>query len=877
MRIDLPEPYFESNFSSDHSHSDWEDTQEEPTTAEDMQSLVGVSISRTQTRLKSPTTPAAQKAAALVNHGGDAFFDSNPPAEHAQRSHRQTPPERPNFQVEDSGLNASPINTTLPTPWTSGPKLFEQHPAQDREQEARKPRQRANTGTMGTLADLNIKRFISSFAMPSIPKPPNLRDVQMPALSFLMGGNVETPTPGVDHRHKRANSDTSQISQHWPRRLDSLLPLKANDLHILGQVRKSSLQKGSSQPGAILPNAKIDNGVRQPSLKRAASDQSLILRRPTSMTSSLGDDSRWEHVQKQVNSRAKAISDTLQDTSIRLPSLPSLPNVNLGILRGKPDFLRNRAASDTARPLNRLETKDKDLAITSLIPLGNQRQVRQESLHSEKAVDSNADSVIKSQKSLQPNLDKALESLTGDIVILGGYRGSILRSAKPPHRQLWVPVKVGLNIRRVNLEVGLDPEDEERMEETIIPSGMLSHIGPIDMGRRLLKRLRSCTNAQEGRLRVHDYGYDWRLSPHLLSRRLVQYLKQLPANCTARRDDERGAIVIAHSLGGLITRHAVNQCPELFAGVIYAGVPQHCVNILGPLRNGDEVLLSSKVLTAQVNFTLRTSFLLLPADGRCFIDKVTKEEYAVDFFDPGEWKRYALSPCIAASLPPSITPERKGLLSFVTDNMPSFNLIDRKSVADSKESTQDRESTRTGPKGPIVPAMADINPSLDSQSFSSGPSDAPRSTIPLPKAENYLIRTLADTVRFKAELKFIPQYAEWNIYPPLSVLYGTSVPTVSRARVSCRDAIKCVDAYDDLAFASGDGVCLARAAMLPEGYKCVTDGKVKTERGHVGLLGDLEAVGKCLLSVLAGRRSGTGLGPLHCGITDGRKHGHACT
>ena len=47
---------------------------------------------------------------------------------------------------------------------------------------------------------------------------------------------------------------------------------------------------------------------------------------------------------------------------------------------------------------------------------------------------------------------------------MGGYRGSILRSADPPHRQLWAPIKVGFNMRKVNMEVGLRPEDEENME-----------------------------------------------------------------------------------------------------------------------------------------------------------------------------------------------------------------------------------------------------------------------------------------------------------------------------------------------------------------------------------------------------------------------------
>jgi hypothetical protein len=227
--------------------------------------------------------------------------------------------------------------------------------------------------------------------------------------------------------------------------------------------------------------------------------------------------------------------------------------------------------------------------------------------------------------STHPQFKRALEQLEGDVVILGGYRGSILRSADPPHRQVWVPVKVGLNLRKVDLQVGFEEDGDVRAVDRIIPGGMLAHIGPVDIARRLFKRLRACNNAQTGKLRIHDYGYDWRLDPACLSKQLVSFLETLPCNKTEQRKERRGAIVLAHSLGGLITRHTINQRPELFRGIVYAGVPTTCVNILGPMRNGDEVLLSNRVLTAQVNFSIRTSFALLPLDGRCFFDKKTRE------------------------------------------------------------------------------------------------------------------------------------------------------------------------------------------------------------------------------------------------------------
>jgi pimeloyl-ACP methyl ester carboxylesterase len=469
-----------------------------------------------------------------------------------------------------------------------------------------------------------------------------------------------------------------------------------------------------------------------------------------------------------------------------------------------------------------------------------------------------------------PILEEAMRELMGDVVILGGYRGSILRSAKPPHRQLWVPMKVGLNLRKVDLEVGLDPEDEERMEETIIPSGVLSHVGPVDVCRRLMKRLRKSENALRGDLRVHDYGYDWRLSPELLSRRLIAFLESLPCNQqSSPGEPRRGATVIAHSLGGLITRHAVNERPDLFAGVVYAGVPQHCVNILGPLRNGDDVLLSSRVLTAQVNFTFRTSFALLPEDGHCFIDKQSKKEFRIDFFDPKTWEEHRLSPCIGPALPiPSSQPQLNNL------GLKDIPLIGKRFSMplpqDSDDSLSD-ETHNPQPHNPGAyaayaaekvhnPADGIVGPMSQPRGSAGTSKAATTSTIPRAKAMEYLTRTLFETKRFKQNLAFRPSHHAENRYPPAAVLYGKTVPTVYGARVVSPDCMKQVDAYDDLAFAAGDGVCLASAAMLPPGYRIIKGGLVKTDRGHVGLLGDLEAVGECLRAIGRGRREGVGLG-----------------
>lgn len=542
--------------------------------------------------------------------------------------------------------------------------------------------------------------------------------------------------------------------------------------------------------------------------------------------SSFGDDQRFTHVREQVNSRFKAIVDSFEPPSFKMPSIPS----NLGLLS----------------PLKKTEFTTDEIT-----------------------------------RSPRDPLDSALEALTGDLVIMGGYRGSILRSAEPPHRQLWVPIKVGLNVRKVNLEVGLDPEDEERMEESIVPSGMLKNIGPVDISRRLFKRIRECENYRTGRLRVHDYGYDWRLSPHLLSRKLVSFLKTLPSN---QGNSPSGAFVIAHSLGGVITRHAVNQAPELFSGVVYAGAPQRCINILGPLRNGDAVLLNEKVLTAHVNFTLRTTFVFLPEDGFCFIDKVTNEEYPVDFYNPDDWVKYRLCPSVGGpALPPFV--KRPGPLGSLRSFPDSLSLGSRSRSGSDASAPPQRKLVKERVLAPQMDASSATPTGLNGEqeqqvhSHHHQPS-APRRTAsppkrigsdadPYPRAPTtaaqqrnlaYLTRTLAETKRFRAELQHNPQHQAAGAYPPIAVIYGKGTPTCLGARVAAREAIPCADVYDHLAFGSGDGVVLARWAMPPNGYEIVRGGRISTDKGHISILGDFQAVGRAVMSVLRGREKGIGLG-----------------
>ncbi|KAI4865295.1 hypothetical protein F4820DRAFT_304128 [Hypoxylon rubiginosum] len=812
---------------------------------DDAQSIIQPSLSPVATRLTLPKTPAAEKAAALERIPGGGLFSvsegtvtpepetlpssamgqSSDPANQTTTAKVRTRPGR-GFSLSQLSPSQSPTYR-FPSPWQSGPKqmVVQGEPASRPAlssvfgQSSQSSHRRSSSGGADTL-----KRIRE--ALPSMPS--------ISLQSFFFGPS-SAKSVGPSAKQPALTSDGTNESKQYASFLAEAPPLGTRST-----VPTTNPHSLVARPMRTTDGSTLSLPPTRPrAIRRSTSDESMLYH-SLSRVSSLGDDDRWNGIREQKNSRLKAITDSWDRPTFKLPQLPNLPNIIPTPLKRNSLLGLDQSESSLTVPTR----------ASTLFEFGTST-TRDENLS---------------------DLDRALELLTGDIVVMGGYRGSVLRSTKT-NRQVWVPVKVGLNIRKVNLEVGLDPEDEERMEESIYASGMLKNIGPVDISKRLFKRLRECENARTGKLRVWDYGYDWRLSPHILSRKLIAFLEQLPSNQGQGLPEERGAMVIAHSLGGLITRHAVNERPELFSGVIYAGTPQRCINILGPFRNGDAVLFNEKVLTAQVNFSLRTTFIFLPEDGFCFINKNTGEEYPVDFYDPQEWVKYCWSPCIETVSPAYKTRSGGALSSLreLSERLPA-PLRSRGNSAASESRSPTRNTIAEAARkvevandrtlAPQMGTMAGDSSSAASQEQRREQQQHLDSDAGAARTRNlaYLTRTLAETRRFRAETQHRPAHTRANAYPPLAVIYGKEVPTVWGAHVASRERIACADAYDDLVFRSGDGVVLAREAMLPPGYALARDGRVSTDRGHITMLGDLDAVGRALLAVGRGRRKGIGLG-----------------
>ncbi|KAI5962905.1 hypothetical protein KGF57_001345 [Candida theae] len=545
---------------------------------------------------------------------------------------------------------------------------------------------------------------------------------------------------------------------------------------------------------------------------------------------------------------------------------------------------------------------------------------------------------IKNKKDL-PDYESIYDRIDGNIVIMGGYRGSILRDTKT-HKRVWIPLKAGFNLRKIDLLLGPNKEDEWNAEEKMYPDGILSHVGPIDVCRKLIKKLDANPNVN-----IHEFGYDWRLSGDYVSHKLEEFLTKI------HQETGKPTLVIAHSMGGLMVHGAVQRNPKLFRSVVYVGSPSECLNILGPIRFGDSVLLSDKILTFETNFMMRSSFIFLPLSGETFYDKKTKEKYKIDFFDPDNWVEYNLNPLVSKQR--KIEAESKGkklneqhrsrtfsIASSIgltrspsppssiisSSTFPSINQISSKfskmyrstslkkfkrgsdSATDesspppsSASASASATTTATTTTVTATATAAATTPSSTlngdaaspARSSSSSPSpspppsssnDAPCASEPQPPAATsmvpgvdstgtqstphphqysftfaesyrYLSETLESTKKYVLSLEHDPKLAAE--YPPMAMVYGNRIPSVRGSLVRSRQDIKDGNYYEFF-YGHGDGV-IHQKWLMPEkkGFTFYDKhtgtgeivGKFASEAAHVGLMTDLDTMGKALNAV----------------------------
>ncbi len=200
-------------------------------------------------------------------------------------------------------------------------------------------------------------------------------------------------------------------------------------------------------------------------------------------------------------------------------------------------------------------------------------------------------------------------------------------------------------------------------------------------------------------------------------------------------------------------------------------------------------MLNEKIPTAQSQLLLRTSFVFLPEDGYCFINKITRGGI-VDFYNVDNWIKYRLSPCVGEPL--LALPKSSALSALLS--LPDLSLRNRSNSHSKNVNGSDHisnsfaEDSAPGHRGALLQRPHHRTAYAARRVMAPGsPIFSPTSRV-LPGQErhlSYLTRTLAETKRFRAELGAQSRTPIGQRIPPLAI-NGKDIPTTAGAKVSSR-------------------------------------------------------------------------------------------
>lgn len=301
---------------------DTDDGQEEPddyiyADQDDAQSFIQPAISPIATRLTSPKTPAAEKAAAMDQVPGGGLFEvlgdesglvpqsqpaafggdisNSSPSPNSQAISKAETFTMTQIQTQTSQLQSQqqpqPRSTStslaLPSPWRAGPKhMIVTEPAAGRS---------AMSGVFGSQSRGSRSASIGENALKRLSKA--LPSISIPTPSFFLSGQ----------------SQKDDLAMQAQKSAPLFMPPRGQP----SQTVYPSRPVDQRTPASPSPSSRMSYALR-----RSTSDDSLLYH-SLSRVSSLGDDDRFVNIREQVNSRFKAIKDSWDGPSFKLPQFPS--------------------------------------------------------------------------------------------------------------------------------------------------------------------------------------------------------------------------------------------------------------------------------------------------------------------------------------------------------------------------------------------------------------------------------------------------------------------------------------------------------------------------------------------------------------------------
>ncbi len=232
---------------------------------------------------------------------------------------------------------------------------------------------------------------------------------------------------------------------------------------------------------------------------------------------------------------------------------------------------------------------------------------------------------------------QAAEPTGRPLVFIHGIKGAELVDAQG--EVVWIAAAQALGFSTPQLALETRFVDGKQPLDAVKPHGVLAKISIIPgifsvnvYGPFLEAALAS------GRP-FHPFAYDWRRDNNETAKEFAAFLEELVKKYAPQKP-----VVVAHSMGGLITLAVVNERPELFDRVVFAGVPfRGGVGFLSDLTVGEAAGFNDEILSREVLATCPSVFTLFPLVHEAVVDAGQKP-VAVDFYDAESWKRFRLGP-----------------------------------------------------------------------------------------------------------------------------------------------------------------------------------------------------------------------------------------
>lgn len=232
----------------------------------------------------------------------------------------------------------------------------------------------------------------------------------------------------------------------------------------------------------------------------------------------------------------------------------------------------------------------------------------------------------------------------GDIplVFIPGLTGSVL--ASPDGKASWLTAAQALHLQTPALALPLRWSGDVQERDELKPVGALLKVKliPALVERRIYEPWLDYADHLRHRP-LHVFSYDWRRDNGETVQLLEKYLEAL------RSRYGKAPMIVAHSMGGLITLALLNKRPELIERAVFVGVPfRGGIGYLDNMYLGTPTGLNGAILSPQALFSMPSVYSFYPA-GQPWetVDCVEDEQGKLlhpNFFDAQVWRENGWGP-----------------------------------------------------------------------------------------------------------------------------------------------------------------------------------------------------------------------------------------